>query len=301
MQTMLVLCVVSITLLVAAGLLLYLLYRQKAAIHTVESQNQSLVSKCRRLEEINHAKDKFFTIVSHDLKTPLNSLQSLLMLLNVEAENLTREEVAELTRKLEISLANSIDLANNLIRWARAQMQIESGLPVGIDLTRMVEDVIQLYATNISRKEIRIVQNIPAGVCLFADRDQMEFVIRNLLCNSIKFSHWKGTVKFSAFADGSGRVEIMVQDSGIGLPENLQGDLFRLGARPSRRGTEGEEGTGIGLVLCKEFVEKNGGQIQVESLPDQGATIRITMQAFGSGKSTLIPDGNEFNLTQVAL
>jgi signal transduction histidine kinase len=85
---MLVLCVVSITLLVAAGLLLYLLYRQKAAIHTVESQNQSLVSKCRRLEEINHAKDKFFTIVSHDLKTPLNSLQSLLMLLNVEAENL---------------------------------------------------------------------------------------------------------------------------------------------------------------------------------------------------------------------
>jgi signal transduction histidine kinase len=125
-----------------------------------------------------------------------------------------------LTRELEVSLANSIDLAKNLIRWARAQMQTESGLPVGIYLTRMVEHVIQLYSTHISRKEIQIVQNIPAGACLLADRDQMEFVIRNLLRNAIKFSHRNGTVKVSAFADGLGRVEIMVQDSGIGLPES---------------------------------------------------------------------------------
>lgn len=276
---LLFLSLTTVLLAVAAGTALYLLYKKNILLHNALLQKETLEMKCLKLEEMNRTKDKFFSIVSHDLKTPLNSLQSLLMLINVEAENLTKEEIAELTRDIEVSLANTIDLANNLIRWARGRMSAAQLPAVSINLPGLTNNVIALYDKNIKRKQIRIETDMPPDICAIADRDELEFVMRNLLCNAIKFSDRTGTILISAAADGPDRVQISVQDAGIGIPEDLLSDMFKLGVRRSRRGTDGEEGTGIGLVLVKELVNKSGGDIRVVSQDGEGACFRFDLPA----------------------
>ncbi|MCB0747691.1 MAG: hypothetical protein KDC90_09545 [Ignavibacteriae bacterium] len=240
---------------------------------TVEEKTMQLKVKNAQLDELNKSKDKFFSIIAHDLKNPFSSVLSFSELLAQNAETMDRKEMTSELQSLHGSAKRVYSLLDNLLHWSLAQtgkidIQIEK-----INLSEIVKDNIQLISNMANEKGLYVISNVPENMMVYADLNLINTIIRNLLTNSIKFTK-KGGVSISAKSDERS-IELLIKDSGVGIsPEKLK-NLFSIDKNSSTKGTHGESGTGLGLLICKEFIELNNGELKVESEVEKGSVFKI--------------------------
>jgi signal transduction histidine kinase len=234
---------------------------------------QEMETRSEELERLNQVKDKFFSIISHDLRSPINALSGLLDLLDKGA--VKPEELSKHIHELKSRFNHTRTLLNNLLDWTLLQMDKLSLQPARIDLQKIVDENIQLLAS-VPNKQITLHNEVPPGTIGFADSNTVNLVIRNLMTNAIKFTNDGGKVSIRA-EDQDSEWLISVRDNGVGMNDEVLKILFDKTAPYTTRGTANEKGTGLGLILCKEFVEKNGGRIFVESQEGKGSKFSFTV------------------------
>jgi PAS domain S-box-containing protein len=216
------------------------------------------------LEELNNSKDKFFSIIAHDLKSPFISLVGFSEILDEDLESLTSDELKYYARNIHKSAKGLLNLLENLLEWSRIHTGRMKFYPSKLNLGELISSVRSLYRENAAKKDITLEIDYDPDLYILADLNMIESVIRNLLSNAIKFTGHGGIIKINAFQNG-GRVKVIVEDNGMGISNEDLDKLFKIDKHVSTKGTDEEEGTGLGLILCKEFVEKNDGKITVES------------------------------------
>lgn len=233
----------------------------------------------KELQALNATKDKFFSIVAHDLKTPLNSLTAFSTLLIDHYDSLSKEEILAMSKQLKSSVDNTIKMADNLITWAMIQMNDLDYSPELIQVKEIVANILEIYKDVANNKGINVSCSIGDSLTIFGDKNQIEFIIRNLVNNAVKFTDKGGFVSLEAKSLPDGVVEISVSDSGVGISDEMKAKLFSIEKKQSKNGTAGEKGTGLGLMLSYEFAKLNGGQIDVESSLDKGTTFHIRFKS----------------------
>jgi signal transduction histidine kinase len=243
---------------------------RKAAEQEVKIQNLEL-------HKINAEKDKFFSIIAHDLKSPFHSFLGLTQILAEESMNLTTEEIRDMALCIRKSANNMYDLLETLLEWSLIQRGVTLYNPEPIRLRPRISDCLESIQELADKKGTEIRVDIPEDLMVHADPKMLESILRNLISNALKFTPKGGTVKISGKQTDDNTVEISVQDNGIGISEIMIGKLFRLDQQVSRRGTEGEPSTGLGLIICNDFVEKQGGKIRVQSEEGMGTVFTFTL------------------------
>jgi signal transduction histidine kinase len=241
-----------------------------------KATEQSLYISQNELKAANASKDKFFSIIAHDLKNPFNGIIGLSSLLLEDYDSFPPEEQKTFIKDIKITAENTFRLLQNLLEWSQTQtgkIHFEQSLFL---LETITTEIIDLVKTSAGNKNIVLESTVSPDITVFADKNMIHTVIRNLLLNAVKFTRSGGKISLSARAIGN-VVEIAVKDNGIGIsPENFK-KLFCIDCNMISYGTEGEQGTGLGLILCKEFVEKNSGTIRVESEEGIGSTFTVTI------------------------
>jgi len=245
----------------------------------LEERNRDIEKHAEELKELNASKDKFFSIVAHDLKSPFHGILGFLGMLADELDSLSKEQIRRYVNNIRTSTKNVYDLIENLLDWSRIQIGRCEFTPVKLDLREEVEAVRELLANNAVSKGIRILDKVPANVFLDADRKMARSIFQNLLSNAIKFTNPGGEVTISCRNSGENR-EIIVADTGVGLEPEETGKIFKIDTQFTKTGTAGEKGTGLGLLLCKEMIEKHGGSICVESIINQGTKFIFTLPQY---------------------
>lgn len=235
-----------------------------------------LLQQRRNLKELNATKDKFFSIIAHDLKSPLNQLLGLSEILQKELSKGNGDELKNLAKLMNESAKSGRLLLENLLEWSRSQTGTINYNPGILDLAKISNEVIKLNENNSTQKNIAIQSKIKEGLLAFADENMIKTILRNLISNGIKFSKNKGKIVLEAKMEDN-RIVYIVSDNGIGIkPADLK-KLFRIDINPNSIGNSKEKGTGLGLILCKEFVEINGGEIWVESKLDEGSIFKFSI------------------------
>ena len=260
----------------------YLLYTITAAVIILLSlflwlylskrkTNLELSEKNKLISNINKQKDKFFSIIAHDLKGPFSGFLGLTELLAQDIDDMDKEEIQFAAVNMRSSAVNLNRLLENLLEWSRMEQGLIPFLPQNTKLLPLVNECISTLQDEANKKSIQITTAIPEEVSIHADQHILQSVIRNLLSNSLKFTQRNGTIKIQAQQDQKSTL-VSITDTGIGMEAKILDNLFTLGIKTNRTGTENEPSTGLGLILCKEFVEKHGGKIWVESEVDKGST-----------------------------
>lgn len=230
----------------------------------------------KKLFELNMDKDRFMAILGHDLKSPFNNLLGLSGVLLDDLTKLSREEINDLALNINITAKKTYTLLEDILIWARTQQGKIPFKPQKLRLCDICNQILEILRKTAEKKKISIDYVGQEDLVVFADPDMLKAILRNLFTNAIKFTNSNGTVRASAVED-DGKVLITVSDNGIGIdPENIS-KLFDISQVLSTPGTDGESGTGLGLLLCKDFVEKHGGRIWVESEPGKGSKFRFTI------------------------
>ena len=228
------------------------------------------------LKQLNATKDKFFSIIAHDLKNPFITILGFTDLLLTDYSELNDEEKKYYIEEMKKSAEVSHNLLQNLLLWSRAQTGRIEFNPQKLELLQIVDKNILLLKATAEKKQIKLLRKIPPELYINANEEMLNTVLRNLLTNAIKFSNNGGAASVNAIAKDN-FLEVSVVDSGIGMDQHTIENLFRLDATHSTNGTDNEAGTGLGLILCKEFVEKHGGKIWVESEPGKGSSFKFTL------------------------
>jgi signal transduction histidine kinase len=250
--------------------------RRRIRINKLLLEHQAEIKKRSvELEQLNQVKDKFFSIISHDLRSPMNALAGLLDL--SEKKHLSQNEFVQLTNELRQQFNHTKTLINNLLDWTLLQMDKLKIQQDRVDLKTMVDENIRLF-DSMQLKTTIIHNNIPSGTVASADTNMVNLVFRNLILNAIKFTESGGVVDINSSVQNDGFILVSVADNGVGIEPEVQRILFEKTSGYSTRGTANEKGTGLGLILCKEFVEKNGGKIWLESKPGTGSTFYFTLK-----------------------
>lgn len=244
----------------------------------LEAKNALLEEQVEQLSELNASKDKFISMISHDLQSPFSSLRGLIQFTAENLEGYNKSELGNIMDLLGNSTDNLYALIENLLTWSRIQRGVLEHCPQPIDIRDIVTQNINLFTQNAEDKQITFRNLIEERTAVYADFNMVNAVIRNLISNALKFTKSGGRVEFSAKQNGE-YVEVSVTDTGIGISKEHLSKLFRIDARYKRLGTDREKGTGLGLILCKEFIEKHGGTIWIESEVDQGSTVKFTLPA----------------------
>ena len=229
-----------------------------------------------RLRELNATKDKFFSIISHDLRSPFTSIIGFSELLIEKIQNKDLGRTEEFARIINTSSQRAMDLLTNLTEWARLQTGRMEFNRREIDIIAIVNEVIELLNASVLQKSIALTRNLPPYLPILADKEMISTVLRNLISNSIKFSSPGGKVVISAIQKEN-KVVIEVSDFGVGIRKDIIPKLFSIGENVTTNGTQMEEGTGLGLILCKDFVSKHGGEIWAESEIGKGSKFTFTL------------------------
>ncbi len=236
----------------------------------IKERTGEIEMQSQKLSEANAAKDKFFRIIAHDLRSPISGLLKLTDLMANESENISVKEYSEISRSLNQSAGNLYKLLNNLLEWATVQQKGIEFTPARFDLMKEAVSCVNTVSEIASQKGIKIDNKINTSLFMHADEKMINTVLRNLLSNAVKFTRRGGEVVLSA-QNENGSVVITISDTGIGIPADDMEKLFKIEERVGRPGTEKEPSTGLGLVLCKEFIEMHGGTIRVESVEGEGS------------------------------
>ncbi len=246
----------------------------KNAEAQIREQNAEITAKSDELSRLIAARNKLLSIIGHDLKNPLNSIIGFSDLLVREEASLDKDKVKQYIEIIFNSSLSAQQLLDNLLNWARTQTGKMNVEPTVVNLRDLVENVLPLQMGAASAKNVQLINKIDEKVNLFADRNMISTIIRNLASNAIKYSMEGGQVLFSGKAAGD-EVIFKITDRGVGMDQETVQHLFKLDKMKSKPGTAGEDGTGLGLIICKEFVEKNDGKIEVTSKPGKGSTFTI--------------------------
>jgi two-component system sensor histidine kinase/response regulator len=245
--------------------------RQKLAI---TKQHAKIHEQNILLEKSNAVKNRLFSIVSHDLRSPLNSLQGIVSLM--EIKTLSEAETKKISSMIALQVNTTVHLLDNLLSWAKNQMESLQADPKEFDLQRAIADGIQLMQWSADNKNIKLKNEIENAIPVIADTAMIDIIIRNLIGNAIKFSKANDVVSVEAIPNGK-FVKVIVKDTGQGISLENQSKIFNNGDTFTTPGTSNEKGTGLGLGLCKELVEKNGGKIWFESQPGKGSSFMFTI------------------------
>lgn len=254
-----------------------LIMRQKELEKIIRERTLELTQKNRELEIANQTKDKFFSIISHDLRSPLSGLLGILDLLTDDENTLSQEEQKGLLQSAKSSAYNTYELLENLLLWARSQMRTTTISAKKQNLSEVLKKNITLKRATANQKKITLTGNFPDNLEAQFDREMINTVIRNILSNAIKFTPPGGDINLYATAE-NGEVTVSIADTGIGTDTKNSDKLFELG-NTLRLGTNGEKGTGLGLVICKEFVKNNRGKIWAEPNKPKGTIFHFTLPA----------------------
>lgn len=238
----------------------------------IKLQNEAIKIQKRELEELNSIKDKLFSIISHEFRSPLNSLKGTLALLKVGA--LSEDELNVISKELTDKINSTSIFLDNLLNWAKSQMQGINPKPVQIDIFEIADENVKLLKSMGDKKKVGIINNIPEGTFTSFDPNMLNLIFRNLISNAIKFSLRGGNIIINCSSQ-SGFHQISVIDSGIGMSEENIKMLFQVQTFTTR-GTANERGTGLGLFISKNFIESNGGRIWVESEEGKGSSFNFT-------------------------
>ena len=249
---------------------------RKQAEEKIKHKNEQLI-------QANAEKDKFFSIISHDLRGPFNGFLGLSKLLAEDLQRFTPEDIKKIAGSMRDSATNMFSLLENLLEWSRLQRGITSFKPESFLLMPMIDDIMHTVMDSANKKEIEISYEIQADLEVFADEYMLASTIRNLASNAVKFTLKGGKVTIAAKSVPGHSVEISIRDTGIGMNHEMVHDLFRLDVQTNRRGTENEPSSGLGLLLCKDFVEKHGGKLWVESEEGKGSVFYFTIPSNAEG------------------
>jgi two-component system sensor histidine kinase/response regulator len=243
--------------------------KQKAVI---AEKAELLEEQTVQLTELNSLKNKLFSVISHDLKTPMYALRNLFQ--NVQEYNLPAEEIKKLLPDVVNELNYTTGLMENLLHWAKSQMQANSVRPQQLEIVKVINEVTQLLTIQADAKNIRLESHVDQPFQVYADRDMTNLVLRNLVANAIKFTPENGKITIRAKENRS-FIEVSVTDTGVGISKENLDKLFN--EYYTSKGTANESGTGLGLMLCKEFLTKNGGQLNIVSEEGIGSTFSFTL------------------------
>ncbi len=272
---------ILIGLLIGALVVISLLYRnhntEQKAHKKLAEQNVEIVQQAQELEEINATKDKFFSIISHDVRSPVGQLKALSEIIyNQIKEGSSLEEILPFIQSLVSSSNLAHELVDSLLIWARTQQGVVKYEPQVFNLNEFTIKIFGLFEAKANERDISLEAAIGEGIEVLVDGDMIQLVFRNLINNAIKFTP-SGYIKVYAKQLASGFVRLTVEDTGMGILQENIDKLFRIDTGFSTLGFKGEKGTGLGLVLCKEFIEKHGGKIWVESEVNKGSKFHFTL------------------------
>ena len=252
----------------------------------LEKSYQELQKSERDLRELNATKDKFFSIISHDLKNHLTTLLGFSDMLFRSFHQLDDEKKLKYSRLIDYSVKNFYELLENLLQWSRSQTGSLQCKPKTIDIGSLIPEIISIYSINALKKKINLTYESERDSLAYADKNMVRTILRNLVSNAIKFTDKGGEIRVTA-SGRDGYVEVSVSDSGVGISDDNINTLFNIDKPHTTRGTAKEKGTGLGLILCKEFVEKNRGKIWAESpAPNgsgKGSVFHFTLPKPGTG------------------
>jgi PAS domain S-box-containing protein len=229
-----------------------------------------------KLRELNAVKDKFFSIIAHDLRGPFNGLFGLLDMVREDFYELSQVDLKDNLDSINGILRNLFQLLEDLLEWGRIERNIIEFAPVTENISQTIRNVVDLYAVNAKNKNINLTLDLPESLFVKYDKKMVSTIVRNLLTNAIKFTESRGAINIIV-KDEPKEVRISVKDTGIGISRKNLERLFDLTEYFSTQGTNNESGTGLGLILCKEFVEKHGGKISVETELNKGSIFTFTL------------------------
>ena len=237
----------------------------------------SLKESNEELKFLNSSKDKFFSIIAHDLRRPFESLLTYSKLLATEIDTLSQEEIIQFSEGLNDNLNNLFALLENLLHWSMMQRDLLEYDPINLNLHELINKIIGTLKQSSVEKDISLSNNVDIKTAVFADADMLRSILQNLITNAIKFTPNNGLIIISS-VDKNDFIEISIKDTGIGIEAQRSSKLFNFNDLSSTTGTAGEKGTGLGLPLCKEFIERNGGKIWVESEIGKGSKFTFTLR-----------------------
>lgn len=244
-----------------------------------KKSEQLLQESEEKLKKLNAEKDKFFSIIAHDLKDPFNAIMGVSELLLDEIKNNEIENLEAYTKMIWQSSKKATDLLINLLEWTRAHTGRMIFNPQSFCLMTLIHETISLFETSIDKKKISMKCSLSESFEVMADKQMIATILRNLLSNAIKYTNSSGTIEVQG-EDITSHWIVMVKDNGIGISPEKQKKLFQLDSNYTTPGTNDEKGTGLGLLLCKEFVEKHGGRLWVESQHGCGSTFKFTISKY---------------------
>lgn len=250
---------------------------RKKANSLLKEKNREIASQAERLEDLNKVKNQLFSIISHDLRGPISSLQGLINL--HEMDELSNEEIEILMPQVAQKFKHTSSLLNNLLSWSRSQLEGYHTEPEDFDIKKLTDEILPIATQKAGVKRIEVKNKIDNPLHVHADRSMIELVLLNLLSNAVKFTPAGGFVELSARQMDDKSVQICVKDTGVGIPDEKLELLLEDENFYSTNGTENEKGTGLGLILCNDFVEKNNGSMEVQSTPDSGSTFSFSLPA----------------------
>ena len=251
-------------------------------INNIRKQRKALevqvTERTKELRELNATKDTFFSIIAHDLKSSLQVQLSGSRLLADRIKNINKKTIETIGEELKKNTENLFTLLENLLQWSRIQTGRMEHQPAEVSLLGLVDECTSLLMGDARNKGIKLVPKIDEDVVVYADRNMIRSVVQNILSNAVKFTERGGKVEIQCIRM-NGNVEVSITDTGVGMEESQLKKLFRIDEHYTTMGTADEKGSGLGLILCKEFVEKNGGMIQIESKIDEGTRVIFTLPA----------------------
>ena len=246
-------------------------------VHELEVYQIELEMQNDELSKLNTEKDKFFSILAHDLRGPFGSFLGLTKILAEELPEMKQKEIIEIADSLRESATNIYYLLENLLDWSRMQRGLIEFNPEKAAFAEVINSSIESLSNLARIKKQEILLQVPENLFVKTDVFMLETILRNLILNAIKYSYPGGKIHISARALQNKLVEIAIEDSGTGIDDELMSKLFSLNGQKGEVGTEGEPSTGLGLLICKEFIEKIGGKIRAESTVGKGSTFIFTL------------------------
>ncbi len=242
----------------------------------VEKRTEKTIEYANKLEEANKTKDKFFSIIAHDLKNPFNTLIGYSDVLKSDFREYGQDEIYQQLNIIYDTSVNGYNLLENLLKWSQSQTDKIVFEPVKVNLHEIIQICVDDVENQSQFKDIDVINDVPRNYHIVADENLLKTIIRNLISNAVKFTSRNGMVSISSDKDDK-ITEISVKDTGIGLSESELKNIFKIDKIYSKPGTNNEKGSGLGLILCREFVEKHGGKIWVESELEIGSVFKFTI------------------------
>ena len=244
---------------------------------TKRIQHQNALKKSEKeLKRLNATKDKFFAIIAHDLRNPFNQLLSFTELIYENIYEYSFEELKEYIGLLNKSAKNGFSLLENLLEWARSQSGKKEFNPQNFDIKTLIKKNINILKPTADNKKIEIISELTENLNTYSDYNMINTVLSNLISNAIKFTNINGKITLNAI-EKENNIQILIKDNGVGLSEKDINKLFKIDIHHSTKGTNNESGTGLGLILCYEFIKLNNGKIWVESKVSEGSTFYFTL------------------------